>query len=92
MEITRNEASMRLYNGVMAELLANEKEYGICIASYDCRDKEPYFKMSIDEKAEYLAKKIQEDTLWALTEYVKRTLEHNEKEWEKLMSDKKGEK
>lgn len=79
MEITRNEAQVRMFNGNMLELLVNDNEYGMALADMDSRDENKYFKKSIDERAEQLVKMIQEQTKWALKCRVEEILEHNEK-------------
>lgn len=80
MEITRNEAQIRMFNGDMLELLVNDNEYGMALANMDSRDENKYFKKSIEERAEELVKMIQEQTKWALKVKVKEILENNEGE------------
>lgn len=80
MEITRNEAQIRMFNGDMLELLVNDNEYGMALANMDSRDENKYFKKSIEERAEELVKMIQEQTKWALKVKVKEILENNERE------------
>ena len=82
MEITRNEAQIRMFNGTMLELLVNDNEYGMALADMDSRDENKYFKKSIEERTEQLVKMIQKQTEWALKCKVKEILEHNEKEGE----------
>ena len=82
MEITRNEAQIKMFNGTMLELLVNDNEFGMALADMDSRDGNKYFKMSIEERAEKLAKMIQAQTEWALKSKIKEILENNEKEGE----------
>lgn len=82
MEITRNEAQIRMFRGDMLELLVNDNEYGMALAYMDSRDGNRYFKMSIEERAGELVKMIQKQTEWALKSKIKEILENNEKEGE----------
>lgn len=80
MEITRNEAQIRMFRGDMLELLVNDNEYGMALADMDSIDGNRYFKMSIEERAGELVKMIQKQTEWALKSKIKEILENNEKE------------
>lgn len=84
MEITRDEAQIRMFNGTMLELLVNDNEYGMALSSMeqidDAHTDFPYFKKSLEERAELLAEMIQEQTEWALKARIKEILENNEKE------------
>lgn len=83
MEITRNEAQVRMFNGDMLELLVNDNEYGMAIDSMEKIDNEhthiSYFDKSIDERVEQLTKMIRMQTEWALQSRIKEILENNEK-------------
>lgn len=84
MEITRNEAQVRMFNRTMLELLVNDNEYGLAIDSFervdDTHNRIGYFEKSIDERADMIVKMIQKQTEWALKTLVKEILENNEKE------------
>lgn len=82
MEITRNEAQIRMFNGNFLELLVNDNEYGMALESMEHTDGGldfPYFKKSIDERAEELTEMIQRQTEWALKSKIKEILELNQK-------------
>lgn len=84
MEITRDEAQDRMFNGTMLELLVNDNEYGMAISSMERVDNAhtdfPYFEKSVEERAELLTEMIQEQTKWALKSKIKEILENNAKE------------
>lgn len=83
MEITRNEAQIRMFNGNFLELLVNDNEYGMAIDSMEHTVNGglefQYFEKSIDERAEELTKMIQRQTKWALKSKIKEILELNQK-------------
>ena len=80
MEITRNEAQIRMFRSDMLELLVNDNEYGMALADMDSRDGGRYFNKSIDERAEELTKMILQQSKWALKSKIKEILVNNEKE------------
>lgn len=83
MEITRNEAQIRMFNGNFLELLVNDNEYGMALESMERtygRLDFPYFEKSLEERAELLTTMIQEQTKWALKSKIKEILENNAKE------------
>lgn len=79
MEITRNEAAVRMFNYDMIELFVNDIEYGKALANFDSRDQDPYFTKSIEEKAKEMTELVYKATKWALESKVKEVLENHAK-------------
>lgn len=82
MEITRDEAQARMFNGTMLELLVNDNEYGMALDDMESIGGNGYFNKSIDERVEQLTKMIRTQAEWALKTRIKEILEKNEKEGE----------
>ena len=80
MELTIAQVREKLFNKQMLELLVEDFESGYAMSSMDSLESSDYFNKTVDERADLIAKHIQDHIGVALYNNVKEILKENKDE------------